>query len=148
MPLFAAAIDAQIDCDDASDDFIKEKLHSNIRSSSADSMATPYGVVAVAADLPPASDLPRLWRVNLGESHPDCRAPPDDPGRRTLSANTGLVYCNKQHTSPVRASSIGGPSSPGALAVLRLTHRVPLRVLRLMASSIFVTCCTGRIFRD
>ena len=27
----AAAIDAQIDRDDASDDFIKEKLHSNIR---------------------------------------------------------------------------------------------------------------------
>jgi hypothetical protein len=31
---FAAAIDAQIDCDDASDDFIKEKLHSNIHCSS------------------------------------------------------------------------------------------------------------------
>jgi len=28
MPQFAAAIEAQIDCDDASDDFIKEKLHS------------------------------------------------------------------------------------------------------------------------
>ena len=27
------AIDAQIDCDDASGDFIKEELHSNIRSS-------------------------------------------------------------------------------------------------------------------
>jgi hypothetical protein len=32
IPQFAAAIDAQIDCDDASDDFIKEKPHSNIRS--------------------------------------------------------------------------------------------------------------------
>jgi hypothetical protein len=32
MPQFAAAIEAQIDCDDTSDDFIKEKLHSNIRS--------------------------------------------------------------------------------------------------------------------
>ena len=31
IPQFAAAIDAQIDRDDASDDFIKEKLHSNIR---------------------------------------------------------------------------------------------------------------------
>jgi hypothetical protein len=31
MPEIAAAIDAQIDCDDASDDFIKEKLHPNIR---------------------------------------------------------------------------------------------------------------------
>jgi hypothetical protein len=30
----AAAIDAQIDRDDASDNFIKEKLHANIRSSS------------------------------------------------------------------------------------------------------------------
>jgi hypothetical protein len=28
IPQFAAAIDAQIDCDDASDDLIKEKLHS------------------------------------------------------------------------------------------------------------------------
>jgi hypothetical protein len=36
MPQFAVAIDAQIDRDDASDDFIKEKLHSNIRSSSTD----------------------------------------------------------------------------------------------------------------
>jgi hypothetical protein len=33
VPQFAVAIDAQIDCDDASDDFIKEKLHSSIRSS-------------------------------------------------------------------------------------------------------------------
>jgi hypothetical protein len=31
MPQFAVAIEAQIDRDDASDDFIKEKLHSNIR---------------------------------------------------------------------------------------------------------------------
>jgi len=43
IPQFAAAIDAQIDCDDASDDFIKEKLHSNIRSSSTGSMTRPYG---------------------------------------------------------------------------------------------------------
>jgi hypothetical protein len=28
IPQFAVAIEAQIDCDDASDDFIKEKLHS------------------------------------------------------------------------------------------------------------------------
>jgi hypothetical protein len=41
MPQFAAAIDAQIDRDDASDDFINEKLHANIRSSSADSTARP-----------------------------------------------------------------------------------------------------------
>jgi len=34
MLQFAAAIEAQIDCDDAGDDFIKEKPHSNIRSSS------------------------------------------------------------------------------------------------------------------
>ena len=46
MPQFAAAIDAQIDCDDASYDFIKEKPHSNIRSSSIDSMTRPYGVSA------------------------------------------------------------------------------------------------------
>jgi hypothetical protein len=31
IPQFATAIEAQIDCDDASDDFIKEKPHSNIR---------------------------------------------------------------------------------------------------------------------
>jgi len=48
IPQFAAAIDAQIDCDDASDNFIKKKLHSNIRSSSAGPMTMPYGVVAVA----------------------------------------------------------------------------------------------------
>jgi hypothetical protein len=30
IPQFAAAIDAQIDRDDASGDFINEKLHSNI----------------------------------------------------------------------------------------------------------------------
>jgi hypothetical protein len=33
LPQSAAAIDAQIDRDDASDDFIKEKLHTNIRPS-------------------------------------------------------------------------------------------------------------------
>jgi hypothetical protein len=32
IPQFAAAIDAQIDCDDASDDFIKKEMHSSIRS--------------------------------------------------------------------------------------------------------------------
>jgi hypothetical protein len=46
VPQFAAAIDAQIDCDDASDDFITEKLHSNIHSSNTDSMTyatrSPY----------------------------------------------------------------------------------------------------------
>jgi len=42
MPQFAAAIEAQIDCDDASGDFIKEKLHSNILSSSTDPMTRPY----------------------------------------------------------------------------------------------------------
>jgi hypothetical protein len=42
-PQFAAAIDAQIDRDDASDDFIKEELHASIRSSSTDSMTSPYG---------------------------------------------------------------------------------------------------------
>ena len=33
IPYSAAAIDAQIDPDDTSDNFIKEKLHANIRSS-------------------------------------------------------------------------------------------------------------------
>jgi hypothetical protein len=33
IPYFAVAIDAQIDRDDASDNFIKEKLHANIRPS-------------------------------------------------------------------------------------------------------------------
>jgi hypothetical protein len=32
IPQFAAEIVTQIDCDDASNDFIKEKPHSNIRS--------------------------------------------------------------------------------------------------------------------
>jgi hypothetical protein len=39
IPQFAAAIEAQTDCDYAGDDLIKEKPHSNIRSSSADSVA-------------------------------------------------------------------------------------------------------------
>ncbi|HST09129.1 MAG TPA: hypothetical protein VLL05_02035 [Terriglobales bacterium] len=52
MPQFAAAIDAQIDCDDASDDFIKEKPHSNIRSSRTDSMTRPYCVRASGHPLP------------------------------------------------------------------------------------------------
>jgi hypothetical protein len=34
IPYSAVAIDAQIDRDDASDNFIKEKLHANIRSTS------------------------------------------------------------------------------------------------------------------
>jgi hypothetical protein len=32
IPFFAVAIDAQIDRDDASDDFIQEKMHANLRS--------------------------------------------------------------------------------------------------------------------
>ena len=43
MPQLAAAIEEQIDCDEASDDLIKEKLHSDIRASSADSMTKLYG---------------------------------------------------------------------------------------------------------
>jgi hypothetical protein len=39
MPQSAVAIDAQIDRDDASEDFIKEKLHANIRSSGTDPIA-------------------------------------------------------------------------------------------------------------
>jgi hypothetical protein len=42
MPQLAAAIDTQIDRDDASDDFIKEKLHSNIRASRTDPITRPY----------------------------------------------------------------------------------------------------------
>ncbi|WFU43149.1 hypothetical protein QA640_12270 [Bradyrhizobium sp. CB82] len=41
-PHLADAIDAQIDRDDASDDLIKEELHSNIRSSSPDWTIRPY----------------------------------------------------------------------------------------------------------
>lgn len=36
IPQFAVAIDAKIGRDDASDDLIKEKLHSNIRASNID----------------------------------------------------------------------------------------------------------------
>ena len=46
MPHVAAAIEAQIDCDDAGDDFVKEKLHSNIHSSS-----TEFDDLAVAAEV-------------------------------------------------------------------------------------------------
>jgi hypothetical protein len=46
-PQYAAAIDAQTDRDDASDDFIKEKLHSNIRSALRPDY-TPPGTIAIA----------------------------------------------------------------------------------------------------
>src|SRR6516165_864770 len=36
MPQCATAIHAQIECDDASDDFVKEKLHSKVRSRPVD----------------------------------------------------------------------------------------------------------------
>jgi hypothetical protein len=53
IPQFAAAIEKQIDCDDASNDFIKEKLHSNIRSSSTDSMTRPsYSSIDVSPQRP------------------------------------------------------------------------------------------------
>ena len=52
IPQFAAAIDAQIDGDDASDDFIKEELHSNIHSSNIDSMTRPQFVRASGHPLP------------------------------------------------------------------------------------------------
>ena len=42
-PKFAAAIDAEIDCNDTDDDLIKKKLHSNIRSSSTDLMSGAEG---------------------------------------------------------------------------------------------------------
>jgi hypothetical protein len=41
VPQRAAAIDAQIDRDDTSNDLVEEELHSNIRSSSAASMTGP-----------------------------------------------------------------------------------------------------------
>ncbi|MCP4618580.1 MAG: hypothetical protein GY844_19365 [Bradyrhizobium sp.] len=44
-PYLANAIDAQINCDDASDNLIKEKPHSNIRSSGPDWIARPYLVL-------------------------------------------------------------------------------------------------------
>src|SRR5262245_35966078 len=46
MPHVAAAIEAQIDCDDAGDDFVKEKLHSNIHS-----LSTEFDDLAVAAEV-------------------------------------------------------------------------------------------------
>src|SRR5215510_14618232 len=68
IPQFAAAIDTQIDCDDASDDFIKKKLHSNIRRSSTDSMTQPYSV-RTAGRLPTRSGRPCLRRVPYCESN-------------------------------------------------------------------------------
>jgi hypothetical protein len=46
-PHYAAAIDAQRDRDDASDDFIKKRLHSNIRSALGPDY-TPPGIIAIA----------------------------------------------------------------------------------------------------
>jgi hypothetical protein len=54
-----------------------------------------------------------------------------------LSANSGLMNCSKQHlysiTSSARPISVLGTLMPNAFAVLRL-----------MSSSTFVTCWTGR----
>jgi hypothetical protein len=61
LPQFAVAIDAQIDRDDASDDFIKKKLHSNSRSSSTDPMTRPYDP---SIDRVPSA-LPGLVRSDL-----------------------------------------------------------------------------------
>jgi hypothetical protein len=62
MPKFAAAIEAQIDCDDTGDDFIKEKLHSNIRSSSTDSMSARH------AHHPRPHPEARAQRASKGEA--------------------------------------------------------------------------------
>jgi hypothetical protein len=72
MPQFLAPIDAQIDRDDASDDFIKEKPHANIRLSSTDPMTRPYHspigrVTAVIALALPGLVWPDLMLVQLQE---------------------------------------------------------------------------------
>ncbi len=47
MPQLAAAIDEQIDCDDASDDFIKEKLHSTtVHRGAAHALSAPPAPLA------------------------------------------------------------------------------------------------------
>jgi hypothetical protein len=66
IPEFAAGIDAEINRDDASDDFTKEKLHS-IRSSSAGSMTIPYCPSKVTAAI--AAALPGLVWPDLGLVH-------------------------------------------------------------------------------
>ena len=72
IPYSAVAIDAQIDRDDASDDFRKEKPHANIRLSSTDPMTRPYHspigrVTAVIALALPGLVWPDLVLVQLQE---------------------------------------------------------------------------------
>jgi len=72
IPQSAAEIDAKIDRDDAGDDFIKEKPHANIRSSSTDPMTRPYyssigRVTAVIALALPGLVWPDLVSVQLRE---------------------------------------------------------------------------------
>jgi hypothetical protein len=91
MAQFAAAIDAQIDRDDASDDFIKEKLHSIIRPSGTDAMTRPYHssigrVTAVLAFGYPVWVWPDLVSVQLQE-----RSRLADPGRHVARSRSSRL---------------------------------------------------------
>jgi hypothetical protein len=72
-PNFANGIDGQIDRDDASDDFIKEKLHSNFRSSNA--MTRPQDSSIGRATAVMAFALPGLSVAGFGVGSIACRAP-------------------------------------------------------------------------
>ena len=92
IPQFAAAIDAQIDCDNASDDFIKEKLQSNIHSSRADSMTRPYSVPASG---PNSAERPAWTKQQPGYRSSTASAAPTDvrsvPARDSRTAATNLT---------------------------------------------------------
>jgi hypothetical protein len=69
MPQFAAAIETQIDRDDASDDFIKKKLHSKVyalaRCSSFKSVLQPIAVYIDADACPVKQEVYRVAKRHL-----------------------------------------------------------------------------------
>src|SRR5262249_28532656 len=93
--------------------------------------------------LPKSREARRHFRIVLGQGrqHRDpansvglLRARRERPcGRRATEQRDELAAGTHSITSSARARSVGGTSRPSDLAVLRL-----------MTSSTFVTCCTGK----
>jgi hypothetical protein len=84
-PQLAAAVEEQIERDDASDDFIKEEMHSNIRSQCPDSMIRPC-----------ASSIGRVIAIQHKLTHARCH-----PARH----RTGLHLRPKTLPFPTRAAA-------------------------------------------
>jgi hypothetical protein len=93
----------------------------------------PSARTASAAVKPPIP--PQPWRFEVAQPPPFFRTKPfaTDPRRRSKMHLRNLLFQLHSITSSARASEAGGMERSRALAVLRL-----------MTSSNFVSCCTGR----